>query len=742
MKYSVTSPGIILCSAAALFLFVFQDISLAARHTTAKTPERYESINIVAPDNLMRVPVVRLAVKDTCSLLSRGFPNARITLNSKVSKVRIVLPDPGQMRNSLLPEPKQHTRYPLLYSPWQGYRWDSHRRKDFIELRLHATSPQGVACGLYGLLQERLGFKFIHPRQTILPQHTNWPLPPDFHWNATPRFENRGFHLHTLHPTELAEQLNKPEYPTALADVKEYLDWLARNGQNVMQFYLLRGADSDNWADHAQRIVAYAGSRGIKVGVAISLSMIQQRAFQLLHLFRPFPSYRSQIDASLASLFRVKWDFVTLEPTMGEYLPDLGSLLPETTDYLVKEVTGRYRTRLFYASHVIRRKTDWSSAPHSEPYSAGPGTGSLIHTVMNYALTDPRAPVYGNKNLGFMFDRAVLEMKNHETWYWPESSYWVAYDSSVPLFLFTYLDARWRDMNTMEKIGIHGHLTFSSGWEWGYWLVDWSIARWTWRYDTHGGVRPNNPLSALEELFPYRSLSQIWIEALTLENRYLKEQELIRYLAAATPFSELPGPFRKSFQPAPAVGSARLFRGVAKKEQTAAEKTATELDEYAGHLESLVQRLAGEIKKHSEKTPDTPPELWALASELETCLAVSALRARHRALTLRALLSSTMEAGHGRNPAAKREFYLKGAAEVRLKGIELVQRQERHYRYPVALLAGQRESMTAYRFGYLYPTRSLFFWKREEEQIRQGRFHPFFMNLWDFQRVLGLGSLF
>ena len=725
-----------------LFLFVFQDISLAARHPAAKTQEKCESIRIVVPDSLMRVPVVRLAVQDTRTLLSRGFPNARITLNAQVSKVRIVLPDPEQMRNSPFPGPEQHTRYPLLHSPWQGYRWDSQRRKDFIELRLHATSPQGIACGLYGLLQERLGFKFIHPRQTIFPQHTSWPLPPDFHWNATPRFENRGFHLHTLHPTELAEQLNNPEYPSALADVKEYLDWLARNGQNVMQFYLLRGADTDEWADHAQRIVAYAHSRGIMVGVAVSLSMIQQRAFQLLHLFRPFPSYRSQIDASLASLFRVKWDFVTLEPTMGEYLPDLGSLLPETTDYLVREVTGRYRTRLFYASHVIRRKTERSPTPPSEPDSSGPGTGSLIHTVMNYAVTDPRAPVYGNKNLGFMFDRAVLEMKNHETWYWPESSYWVAYDSSVPLFLFTYLDARWRDMNTMEKIGIPGHLTFSSGWEWGYWLVDWSIARWTWRYDTHSGVRHNNPLSTLEELFPYRSLTLIWKEALALENHYLKKKELIRYLAAATPFSELPGPFRKSFQPAPAVDSARLFNGVAKEEQTAAEKTAIELDEYAGRLESLVQRLAGEIKICSGRKPDTPPELWALASELETCLAVSALRARHRALTLRALLSSTMEAGHGRNPATKREMFLKEAAEVRLKGIELVQKQERHYRYSVALLAGQRESMTAYRFGYLYPTSSLFFWKREEEQIRQGRFHPFFMNLWDFQRVLGLGSLF
>jgi hypothetical protein len=215
VKYSVTSPGIILCSVAALFLFVFQDISLAARHPTAKTPERYESINIVVPDSLMKAPVVRIAVKDTHTLLRRGFPNARITLNAQASRVRIVLPDPEQMRNSPSPGPKPHTRYPLLHSPWQGYHWDSHRRKDFIELRLHATSPQGIACGLYGLLQERLGFKFIHPRQTIFPRHYSWPLPPDFHWNATPRFENRGFHLHTLHPTELAEH----------GIFKGFLDW-------------------------------------------------------------------------------------------------------------------------------------------------------------------------------------------------------------------------------------------------------------------------------------------------------------------------------------------------------------------------------------------------------------------------------------------------------------------------------------------------------------------------------------
>ena len=482
MKSLLLHRRLLLYGLAALLLFLSQDISLAAQHPVVKTHEKCETICIIAPDSLLRVPVVNLAVNDTIDLLRRGFPNARVTLNAPGSRIRIVLPEAEQLLQHSVQRKKQHTRYPLLHSPWQGYRWNSHRDKRGIELRLHASSLQGVACGLYGLLQERLGFKFIHPRQTIFPHHNSWPLPPNFQWKAAPRFEKRGFHLHTLHPTELAEQLNNPDYSSALADVKEYLDWLARNGQNVMQFYLLRGADTVAWTDHAQRFVGYAHSRGIMVGVAFSLSMIQQRAYQAINLLRAFPSYHSQIDASLARLFLVKWDFVTLEPTMGEYLPDLGTLLPETFDYLVSQVTGRYRTRLFYATHVIRRATERLPSCLSEPSRTGPGIGILIHTVMNYAVTDPKAPVYGNKNLAFMLERAVLEIKSHETWYWPESSYWIAYDSSVPLLLLTYLDARWRDMNTMEKIGIPGLLTFSSGWEWGYWLIDWSIARWSWRY--------------------------------------------------------------------------------------------------------------------------------------------------------------------------------------------------------------------------------------------------------------------
>ena len=608
-----------------------------------------------------------------------------------------------------------------------------------IELRLQASTPQGVAHGLYGLLQEKLGFRFVHPRQTVIPRHKKWPLPFGFRWSATPRFEKRGFHLHTLHPTELAEQPNNPHYPNALDDVKEYLDWLARNGQNVVQFYLLRQTDSEAWTDHAKRILEHAHDRGIMVGIAF---LIQQRAYQAIHLLRPFRSYRSSIDDSLARLFRVKWDFVTLELTMGEYLPDLGTLLPGTRDYLTTEVTGKYRTRLFYATHFIRRSKEGIPACLSckpDPY---PGTGILIHTVMNYAVSDANAPVYGNENLEFMLKRAAQEDECRETWFWPESSYWIAYDSSVPLLFITYLYARWRDMKTMEKIGVSGHLTFSSGWEWGYWLIDWSIARWSWKYEEKGVSPSAPPLSTLEDIFCHGACSKVWKEAMYLEKHYLKEKELIRYMAASTPFAEFPRPFRKSFQPGPAFSYAGNFRRGTGKELQTLLKASAELDEYAGRMETVAEQFSKNMPNLFGRTTNAQPKLLSIANELKNCLAISAVRTRHRALTIRAFLELKPNGDISHEPSVKADRFLEKAAAIRNEGLELVHAQERLYRYPVQLVAGRRNSMTAYHFGYLFPVSSLFFWEREEEQIRHRRFDPFFMNIWDFHRVLGLNSLF
>jgi len=125
--------------------------------------------------------------------------------------------------------------------------------------------------------------------------------------------------------------------------------------------------------------------------------------------------------------------------------------------------------------------------------------------------------------------------------------------------------------------------------------------------------------------------------------------------------------------------------------------------------------------------------------ELTRALQVTALRARHRALTIRALIE-TKKASQSKTGHA--EQLLAQAAHVRGQALDLVRQQETIYRYPIDLIARSGNNFTSYQFGYLYPASNLFFWLREEQQVRKARFDAFFMNLWNFRRLLSLESLF
>jgi hypothetical protein len=349
--------------------------------------------------------------------------------------------------------------------------------------------------------------------------------------------------------------------------------------------------------------------------------------------------------------------------------------------------------------------------------------------------------VYGNHNQRFMLEAAITETKRRETWYWPESSYWVGFDSSVPLLLLPYLDARWSDIETMTGLGVSGHLTFSSGWEWGYWLVDWSIARWSWQLKDNGRIRPTSPLSRLTDLDSDRELQRLMKQALTLQNSYLKDKELLRFMSALTPFSELPHPFNKPFQPEPKFRYEWLLNDASSAEASLAVfSPIADLEKYAVQMDDLVNHLAKRIEQlHcSGQVGDMP---YRLLAEFERGLRVTSLRASHRALTLRALLAKRGEHAGGIDHTRASEPLLKKALQVRQQAQTLVRRQEIIYRYPVEMVARRRTSMTAYPFGYLYPAANLFFWEREEEQVRHERFDALFMNLWDMRRTLGLESL-
>ncbi|KAA0892318.1 hypothetical protein ET418_07965 [Oryzomonas rubra] len=683
------------------------------------------TIAISVPPSLLDRPTARLAIDDSSALLSRAFPSASIGRAPGGADVVIRLPE--------VPAPGAPAHAP---SPADSsYRWRSTRRRGVTTLKLTASTPEGVACGLYALLQEKLAIRFIHPRETLYPSYRSWPLKPVFTFEGSPRFSNRGFHLHTLHPIELTEPLLNPALPGGFDAVREYIDWLARNGQNTMQFFLLRGIDRTVWIGHAARIVEYAHRRGVRCGVEISLAMLQQQAFQSLVLLRPYPSYTSQVDATLAWLFRVPWDFVTLEPTMGEYLPVLSRLLPGVQRHMEREVVRRYGSRLMFATHVIASD---SGAKVRRPLE--PTSGILIHTVMCYSVSEPHAPVYGNVNQCFMLDAARDEARRRETWYWPESSYWVGFDSPVPLLLLPYLDSRWSDMDQMARLGVAGHLTFTSGWEWGYWLMDWSIARWSWRFSDDGCPQGNGPLTPLDDLLPDQRLHGLWSEALRLQNRYLKERGLMRYLAALAPFSELPHPFDRPFQPDPGFRYSWLLNAAPRGEAAAVlTGPVADMEAYDVAMSALAERIDARLAHFEAAQGDRFRAPLHVARELNIGLRVTALRARHRALTLRALVAKRPEEGEAPN---RSEALLARAAMVRGEALTLVARQEQGYRYPLERIARRTTNLTAYSFGYLYPVSRLFYWEREEEQVRHRRFDAFFMNLWDFRRTLGLGSVF
>jgi hypothetical protein len=695
-------------------------------HAFAKTIH----ISVKTPLSLLDQPPCRLAVNDAMNLLKQAFPKAVINSNKNKQDILIILPSfpatialQGKSGGSSINPPASN----------DSFRWVSTRKGGTTVLRLTANSPTGAANGIYALLQEKLGIRFIHPRQTIIPAHGDWPLPASFTFEGEPGFASRGFHLHTLHPTELTEQLHDPTRPNAFNDVAAYLDWLARNGQNSFQFFLLRGINRDSWIPHARRIVDYAHQRGINCGVEISLAMLQQQAFQAITLLRPFPSYRRQVDSSLSWLFQAPWDFISLEATMGEHLPFLGRLLPNVQSYFEQQVVQRYKSKLLYATHVICQE---NGEKVRRPNLAT--SGILIHTVMCYSATEPVAPVYGNENQRFMLEAAKIESKRRETWYWPESSYWVGFDSSVPLLLLPYLTSRWDDIQTTGNLHLNGHMTFTSGWEWGYWMVDWSIARWTWVYTDNSVKVPTSPVSRLNELFPDQEQRRLFKEALNLQNRYLKEKELLRFMAAMTPFSELPHPLDKPFQPDPGFDYNWLLNKATPGQTNAAvSQPLADLDAYADKMEHVAKALENRNMVIARGQSSSTTKL-SLAEELTAGLQISALRARHRAITIKALLAKRDERA---KPGRAAEL-LHQAQSIRKDAILTVRQQELRYRYPLDLLARQRTSMTAYPFGYLYPVTNLFFWDREEEQVRQGRFDALFMNLWDMRRTLGLESLF
>jgi len=296
--------------------------------------------------------------------------------------------------------------------------------------------------------------------------------------------------------------------------------------------------------------------------------------------------------------------------------------------------------------------------------------GVLIHTVMFYSLTDTLAPVYENQNLTHMFDLMQEEHKLRETWYYPESAYWVTFDNSIPMLLLPYLNARLADIDTCIAYSIPGHITFSSGWEWGYWLFDWSIARWSWKYNINGNQQVHHATDAINMLMGTDKVSQLMEEQLNWQQEMLKDSNLIQWLTAMTVTDEMPFGLSQNYQPRPPHFYEDISNAISLEEVEALEKRyLPQLQQFGLKTVALCEEMEREL------AATTHPEL---VQEWIQSLKVTGNRSLHRYYTLQYLLSRRRATIIDQPFSGA--YLLDSAAVIRLEAQAIVNERELHYR--------------------------------------------------------------
>ncbi len=601
-----------------------------------------------------------------------------------------------------------------------GYRWSKINNVWTIE----ATTYKGTSNGIYGLMQEVLGFKFYHSREIIIPDYTQFEFPDVQSFSGKPSFENIGFHLHTMHPIELTEDLLDETRPGGIERIYEYIDWLARNGQNYFEFNVLESINLDTWIIHAKKMSDYSHRRGIQCGLDLSLHMLQQKAFQLYETppFK-FGNIQKQIEKNAGKIIQTGFNVWNVELSATEFTSGDQTKKKKILNYLT-EILKKNNIQLMSRNHVVKPDQMVNGGTGEEAGDIlAEGQGLMVHTVMFYSLTDEKAPVYRNKNLKHMYDILQHEKNKRPVWYFPESAYWVTFDSSVPMFLLPYFSARLSDIELCEKENIQGHLTFTSGWEWGYGFIDWSIARWCWQYQINNQKKERSSLQYVNELISPEFQNYLSV-AEELQQKYIKDQELIRVMVAQTITDEIPGPFNLEFHPRP-IYSYPYIRNKA---------TLAELDTIDRlYLSPLHEYFMDGLQLDSTNGDFS---FNPIEQEIFDGVEITHLRAWHKYTTLSYLVAFRRDAI--KKQKGELDFILEDSRIIRSKALEIVKSRETKYRYDLKLLSSKHDDHTCYHFGYLYPVHDLHFWEREELQAKNNQYNFWYKNIWDVGRTVGL----
>ena len=572
---------------------------------------------------------------------------------------------------------------------------------------VHAGGHLGAQYGITHAL-ENLGFRFRSPYATYWPSRLRAPaaaLPDVVH---APEIRVRGFQLHTLHPFEAYFAFWEPGAEN-LADARRIIDWTIKSRGNFVQWVGLNDivdpAVHAAWKPHTQAILQYARARGVRTGLNLQLygQSNLQRAFDLWH--EPDAATLEESLAERLPLITGDIAFDVYDLSFGEFFnanPD--GFVADVNTVAAAFFAAAPAAELHAFIHVgDEQRVDYMGEQDILYYFlvkfADPRIIPDVHTVMFYDLYEDAGGAYHHENFdehrAYLLERIAA---GEPAAYVPETSYWVSFDVSVPIYLPLYVRNRQLDLARLAADPLangnplDAHVLFTTGWEWGYWLHDYTALR--------ASYENAEPAALIADAFGDDLAPAVptVLALIDLQKTALMDQRLIAYMAGRDQSFELGRNLGIVSQP-----DRVTFDDLLSADAATRAAVATDTDELLAFADALDQ-IAADVS-----ALNLPRSRWT--RELRDATAVTALRARFIAATYLAMLAhlSSDPAFESHHTAAL-ALLEEATAIVDARGDDL------HFFRPT-LLTDRRPNSTFYPYGYLHMADTLCFWRRELRQV-------------------------
>ncbi len=606
----------------------------------------------------------------------------------------------------------------------------------------------------------RLGVRFFHPEHEFVPQHALGDLrplalrPTALHREGLdyiPDYDWRSWSFHGSHPLEHLESFSDGDVP--IDEARNVNAWIVKNRGNRFRG-AGRGVSSDeSRARRVDELEALRTDMGFARGTGITLHNEQQGASAEIDPSRPEPvqeQIETLVERKLGEVPDARWFGIHFGPTEFTTTPDQQTvqwmewagakaleLRPDIDVLINVHVTGSQPTPNFDDQGCAPGTNDDGLGDYYDlAFQTDPGLGVSVHTVMFYPL-EGDARVYNQQTFEHklcLMERASAQGRPMQ-WF-PEGSWWLSFDNSVPVYLPLYLWTRHRDVELTKHLlaargrgTLYSHRMFNSGHEWGYWQQDYAVGLWAWNVDV-------SLPDALGEMFDPLCAPSQWqgcearSEAIEVLEAVMDHQR--EFFLERSDWQGRPGGLYSYFAGEDqadeiAAASGFEFRPVRVPFSTVHGWDAELLDPFeAGDLAALDEAANlghGWVDRLERLEVPESGKPWL--DEVVDGIRINALRAEHTAALYRAIVADRRAEIAGGQPPhadAQAQFAL---AEVALKASEdVIRRREAAYRYPAEQVYGGGLSPdtavpngTTYGYRVHTKTHLLTYWQNRHDEV-------------------------